>query len=151
MKSSWWTRWLCVCLAALLLLNTVGVYASEAYIAELETVRVARLRAGPGAGYRSLQTVPRGRTVQLIDTRDNVWFAVSVNNTTGYMLAEDLTSLGTAIFQQGGITFPAEFRTTTSARLRSQPTDRDGRVLRTIPAYRTLLVTRVEDNEWFAV
>jgi len=134
------------------MLNLVGVYASETYIAELETISVARLRAGPGTNYRSLQTVPRGRTVHLIDIRDNVWFSVRVNNTTGYMLAEELTSPGISIFMQDGeISFPVEFRTTASARLRSQPTDREGRVLRTIPEGRTVQVTGYWDNEWFTV
>ena len=76
-------------LAVLLLsaLFTVTAYAESAVV----TGDNVNLRGGPGMNYRVVESVPRGAAVTVMDRSNSEWYAVTYNDTYGFMSANMLS------------------------------------------------------------
>jgi uncharacterized protein YgiM (DUF1202 family) len=98
-----------------------------------------RLRTGPSTSAETIQTIPEGRTVQVVSTGSNGWHKVSYNGTTGYMYSEFLTNA-----------IPSEFVTTGNVRMRTGPS-LDSNIIQTIPTGNNVQVLGSRNNDWFAV
>ena len=98
-----------------------------------------RLRSGPSFDAPTIQTVPEGRRVWVIETRADGWYVVEYNNIFGYMYSEFLTNGA-----------PTYFMTTANLRLRAEPS-LDAQAIQTIPQGRRVQVIDRGTNGWYLV
>ena len=173
----------CGTIGFLLAISGIPVYGSNTATPYIEntiafiTTANLRLRSAPTTESESIRTVQKGQAVQVTDTRDGEWFAVSHNGTNGYMLAEFLLATDPAHIDepQGMPVIPESdlspdlpvineadaegtekteavtvFKTAANLRLRTSPTT-ESSIIKTVSHGRLVTVADTRDGEWFAV
>ena len=108
------------------------------------------LRQGTSTSSKILTTIPKGKTIEILDKSNTSWYRVRYNGKTGYVSSQYISINGNSNSNNNTSTTSENGVTTANLNLR-QGTSTSSKILTTIPKGKTIEILDKSNTSWYRV